>query len=460
MESGLVSVLLPNYNGYKHLKESIDSVLNQSYEKIELIVIDDESTDNSRDLIEIYKDARIKLVYLEKGRHISYALNKGMEYAQGEFIARIDSDDVWEKEKLEKQILYLLVHPQIAACFTKINLIDEDGNNAENKYKDIYEMYNNVSNKTQKQWIKYFFSKGNCLCHSSVLMRRKMLDALDGYYKLPYVTAEDMELWMRLVLEYPIFVMDEKLVNYRWETSETKVSGNDQQSQNAFMNVKMLIKKHFLDTISNDKFIEYFSDEFINAKSCTEIELECEKAFLLLSEEKNENNFLGLQRIEKILNMPEGLEILEEKYGFDLRKYYKQYKVCDFVDSLGREKIRVHDELMNELDRRQNYINDLQSLINQYQLNTEEMKKQINDIKSLLTEQINENGKLSSSLKEQINENDKLKGVVELQNKREENSRNKIKDLQRRVNEMENSVSWKITQPIRTVGDTIRKKNM
>ena len=61
-----------------------------------------------------------------------------MEYAQGEFIARIDSDDVWEKEKLEKQILYLLVHPQIAACFTKINLIDEDGNNAENKYKDIY----------------------------------------------------------------------------------------------------------------------------------------------------------------------------------------------------------------------------------------------------------------------------------------------------------------------------------
>ena len=179
-----------------------------------------------------------------------------------------------------------------------------------------------------------------------------------------------------------------------------------------------------------------------------------------MSEEKNENNFLGLQRIEKILNMPEGLEILEEKYGFDLRKYYKQYKVCDFVDSLGREKIRVHDELMNELDRRQNYINDLQSLINQYQLNTEEMKKQINDIKSLLTEQINENGKLSSSLKEQINENDKLKGVVELQNKREENSRNKIKDLQRRVNEMENSVSWKITQPIRTVGDTIRKKNM
>ena len=140
MHAGLVSVLLPNYNGEKHLEEAIDSVLGQTYANIELIIVDDGSSE-----------------YLKRGKHISYALNQGLKYASGEYIARIDSDDIWEKDKLEKQITYMNEHQEVAACFTKISLIDGNGAHIEEKEKDIYNLYQNLENKTQEDWVMYLF---------------------------------------------------------------------------------------------------------------------------------------------------------------------------------------------------------------------------------------------------------------------------------------------------------------
>ena len=133
MHAGLVSVLLPNYNGEKHLEEAIDSVLGQTYANIELIIVDDGSSDYSKTSIERYTDNRIKKIYLKRGKHISYALNQGLKYASGEYIARIDADDIWEKDKLEKQITYMNEHQEVAACFTKISLIDGNGAHIEEK---------------------------------------------------------------------------------------------------------------------------------------------------------------------------------------------------------------------------------------------------------------------------------------------------------------------------------------
>lgn len=96
-----VSVLLSNYNGDKHLDESISSVLSQTYKDFEFIIVDDASTDSSRKVIENYHDKRIKKYYAEKNRNIAYSLNLALSMASGEYIARIDSDDVWELNKLE-----------------------------------------------------------------------------------------------------------------------------------------------------------------------------------------------------------------------------------------------------------------------------------------------------------------------------------------------------------------------
>ena len=106
----LVSVLLTTYNREKYLSYCIESVLNQTYKNLEFIIIDDGSTDSSMDLIRRYHDPRIKTFHLNENHHISYATNVGLKKVSGDYLAYIDSDDVWELTKLEKQLRLLNPH--------------------------------------------------------------------------------------------------------------------------------------------------------------------------------------------------------------------------------------------------------------------------------------------------------------------------------------------------------------
>ena len=109
MKPELVSVIMPTYNTGKFLSESIECVLNQTYTNLELMIADDGSTDNTRDILEHYKskDPRVKVFYLERNQGAGPARNKCIKEAQGQYIAFCDSDDRWMPEKLEKQIAFL-----------------------------------------------------------------------------------------------------------------------------------------------------------------------------------------------------------------------------------------------------------------------------------------------------------------------------------------------------------------
>lgn len=108
LEKHLVSVIMPCFNSSKYIEQSIDSVLSQRYRNIELIIIDDASTDNSIDIINSYTDHRIKLITLDKNHGAGFARNKGIDLANGRFIAFLDSDDIWKENKLELQIPFML----------------------------------------------------------------------------------------------------------------------------------------------------------------------------------------------------------------------------------------------------------------------------------------------------------------------------------------------------------------
>lgn len=107
--NGLVSIITPSFKSKKFIKETIDSVLNQTYEHWEMIIVDDVSPDNSNEIIEefIKKDNRIKLIKLEINSGPAVARNRAMEEAQGRYIAFLDADDLWAPQKLEKQIAFM-----------------------------------------------------------------------------------------------------------------------------------------------------------------------------------------------------------------------------------------------------------------------------------------------------------------------------------------------------------------
>lgn len=391
-----VSVLLSNYNGDKHLDESISSVLSQTYKDFEFIIVDDASTDSSRKVVENYHDKRIKKYYAEKNRNIAYSLNLALSMASGEYIARIDSDDVWELNKLEIQVQYMENHSECGACFTKVNIIDEYSNIANDMYDEYFQLFNSAENKSQREWLRFFFYQGNCLCHPSVVIRRNVLEHVGGYYHLAYVPAEDYELWTRIVMKYPIHILEEKLVRYRWEETVNKISGKTDGRIYAFPNIMMLTRKKIMDNISNEDFVRYFKEDFINPESESQEELECEKAHILLRCSGDNANFLGLEKYEELLDNEKMLKVLEEKMEISLSEYYKEYRTRNF-DLLG------------------------------------ELEKAKDDIRH-------------------------LKADVEEKQKAIENKQREVEQLQFLFDEVMSSTSWKVTSPLRRVMRTLKRR--
>lgn len=124
----LVSIITPSYNSSKYIGKTIKSILSQTYTNWELIVIDDCSTDNSVEQLNIYadQDDRIKIISLEKNSGAAVARNTGIKYAQGRFIAFLDSDDTWDSNKLEKQIEFMLTN-DYAFTYTAYHKVNEHG---------------------------------------------------------------------------------------------------------------------------------------------------------------------------------------------------------------------------------------------------------------------------------------------------------------------------------------------
>ena len=342
-----VSVILPNYNGEKYLKQAIQSVLNQSFRDFELIIVDDASSDASRDIIKGFDDERIITHFSEKNRHVVFTFNTGMKLATGEYIARIDSDDIWEPDKLEKQVAFMEQNPEYGVCFSRVHIIDEHSEIADDKYEDIYNLFNATDNMSQKQWVLYFFYVGNCLCNSSSLIRKSALETVGAFYNMAFMPGEDFELWGRLAVKYPIYISEEWLVKYRWTEEEGKISGKNNGREYAFLNVHMLFRKNYLDYMTNEEFVRYFGEKFVNKYSESSDELECEKAQILLR--CSEINTLGIERYGELLRNPNMLDLLEDRYQFSLPDFYKEYMKPNYyyVVKNEMEQLKQENHILN-----------------------------------------------------------------------------------------------------------------
>jgi len=182
-----VSVLMTVYNAEPFLHEAIQSILNQSFGDFEFIVIDNASTDASREILASYSDPRLRLFYNSENMGPPRALNKGLRMAKGEYVARMDADDVALPGRLAKQFDFMARNPDCAALGTQIMLLDHNG-------RRIYAPWMPVT-PDEIRWKLMFTSP---LAHSSVMMRKECLLNADGYDEC-FRYAPDYDLWSRLV---------------------------------------------------------------------------------------------------------------------------------------------------------------------------------------------------------------------------------------------------------------------
>src|SRR3989338_10709157 len=126
-QTAKISVIMSVYNGMPYLPEAVKSILNQTYKNFEFIIIDDASTDQSTKYLRFLKDKRIKLIKNSKNLGLAASLNKALKFAKGEYIARMDADDISLPKRFEKQVKFFKKHPSVDICGTWVNLIDDVG---------------------------------------------------------------------------------------------------------------------------------------------------------------------------------------------------------------------------------------------------------------------------------------------------------------------------------------------
>ena len=218
----IVSVILPVYNAKNYLSESINSILIQTFTDFELIVIDDGSTDGSTALLQEFaaRDSRIRLV-CRHNKGLVETLNQALAIANGEFIARMDADDICEPDRFEKQVEFLNENPDVVCVGAQPMLIDGDG-------RKIMVMKMPLAHAEIDK--SHISGHGHAMTHPLAMIRLQTLNAIGGY-RIDYEHAEDIDLWLRLGEEGELANLPEVLLNYRQHFSSIGYIERHQQLQ-------------------------------------------------------------------------------------------------------------------------------------------------------------------------------------------------------------------------------------
>ena len=213
-----ISIIFPVYNGEKYLRESINSILSQTFESFELILINDCSADGSQKIINEFakRDKRIVLINNQKNIGLPKTLNKGLESAKGKYIARMDQDDISLEDRLKVQYNYLERHPNIFLIGSSAVVIDEAG-----RRMGVFEKYDNYKK------IKKKLLKSNPIVHPSIMFRNKG----ELFYREKFKTSsEDYDLYLRLLSRgEKITNLPNFLIKYRIGRDSLCSTSKDQQ---------------------------------------------------------------------------------------------------------------------------------------------------------------------------------------------------------------------------------------
>lgn len=326
MKRPLVSVIIASYNHAPFIEDAITSVLNQTYANLELIVEDDYSTDESRQILKRLRgsDPRLKVILAKQNHGTVETINHLIGLTKGDYLAILGSDDTWREDKLEIQMNYLENHPQLGAVFSCANIIDEQNmpyNDDESFSASIFK----PENMSQGKRLRSFFQSGNHLCHPSSLIPMSVVQEI-GLLNPVYHQLHDFDYWIRLVNRYNIHIIDQPLINYRRLKSKKfhQLSGNSNNSKIRTLNEQNLITKNLLNTITDQNFKTGFSDLFIKKGRLSHLDLLCEKFFILANHPIVDINN-KLSAFEFLIECNEHTEIisaLAKNYHYTLKDLY------------------------------------------------------------------------------------------------------------------------------------------
>lgn len=204
-----VSVIIPTYNREQFIVETINSVLNQTYKDFEIIVVDDGSTDNTKSKLEQFK-SKIKLIE-QKNSERAIARNNGVKNSTGQYVAFLDSDDIWIKNKLEKQVEILNSKPEVILTYGQCLRINEDGRKIKTAKRQLRGFSGNVYERLLMR---------NFVVSPTPMIKREFFEKTSGF-QTKYIPYEDWEFWIRFSLLGKFHFIDKPLAYYRIHSTQS-----------------------------------------------------------------------------------------------------------------------------------------------------------------------------------------------------------------------------------------------
>lgn len=216
-QSPFCTVLMAVHNGMPYVKETVESILNQTYKHFEFLIIDDCSSDGTAPFLQNIQDRRLRVIRNNKNLRLAPSLNKGISAAKGKYIIRIDADDIADPERIEKQVAFMEKNLDIGVCGSFLQTMGA----------------------VQKDWkfpvtneaIKARLLFDNVLMHPTVIMRRKVFTKNNIFYRVESNGSEDYDLWIQMMNEIKFANLDEYLLRYR--IHEGQMSMDKDQKEHA-----------------------------------------------------------------------------------------------------------------------------------------------------------------------------------------------------------------------------------
>lgn len=371
----LVTVLVSVYNGVEFIEDTLRSIIDQSYRNMQIIVIDDCSNDNSRDIIEriAQTDQRIETIYMKQNSNVCMAINTGYEKAKGKYVAVIGHDDIWKQDKIEKQVQFMEMYPEYAACFTLVDIIDDEKNVCNERAFNLYQIFDQ-RNRSQKEWVETLLFNTNVLCAPSVLIRRSCIKR-KYMYIFGLVQLQDMELWLELLKDSSIYVLQERLMLYRkFFKNESNLSSFNDITRNRLRHEISYLHVSYLKNIDDDSFVFLLQNHFKDKAARSGAELKCERTFML----QELDDLHCIDMFIELFEDDETRSVLEEKYNFKLKDFYslnsKSFSYDlerDFQLLEANQQLKYSSEVVAEHQRiireQQNIIERQQGIIEKLQ---------------------------------------------------------------------------------------------
>jgi len=245
MTRPLVTIAMPAYNHGRFVAHAIESVLSQTMTDWELIIVDDASTDNTREVISRYSDPRIQYIAHPENRGPAATTNRAFQEARGTWVSLLASDDAYAPTRLEEQLAYVNIHPECGMVMTEFAFMDEHHRKLTDNNHFATETFD-YSIRTPQAWLRFFFDKGNCIPAAALLFRKAYLDSA-GLMDTRLLQLHDYDLWLRFVLSGCVIgTVHKPLTHYRILQHSGNLSARSLSVRHRCMFERTHILKRFL----------------------------------------------------------------------------------------------------------------------------------------------------------------------------------------------------------------------